>query len=208
MFHEPSGACCLQACVRGQNDLAGLVIGETNLGSEKTATKKTPRSETRLEIDWTSLKFFATDVDGTLTDGGMYYTPDGELMKRFDTRDAFGMNLLREAGFELAIVTAENSPIVAARASKLKIDRVFLGVRDKVKLLTGVLDGLGLDWVNLAYAGDDLNDLPLMQMAGFSACPSDAAREVRSCADHVCSQSGGRGAVREICDLIRDHLRT
>ena len=164
--------------------------------------------EISAEINWAALKLFATDVDGTLTDGGMYYTPDGELMKRFDTRDAFGMNLLRKTGFELAIVTAEDSPIVAARARKLRIDRVYLGIRDKIELLTGVLDELGLNWQNLAYAGDDLNDLPVICRAGFSACPSDAARKVRSSAKYVCSNPGGRGAVREICDLILDHLTT
>ena len=158
------------------------------------------------EIDWANLKCFATDVDGTLTDGGMYYTSEGELMKRFDTRDAFGMNLLREAGFELVIVTAEDSSIVAARAKKMRVDRVFLGIHDKVDLLKTVLVELGMDWQNLAYVGDDLNDLQVIAKAGFSACPSDAAPEVRNCAKYICSNSGGRGAVREICDLIRGHL--
>ena len=95
------------------------------------------------EIEWVGLKLFATDVDGTLTDGGMYYSLEGEVMKRFDTRDAFGMNLLRSAGIELAIVTAEDSPIVAARAKKLKIDRVFLGIHDKVSTLLAIFSELG-----------------------------------------------------------------
>jgi YrbI family 3-deoxy-D-manno-octulosonate 8-phosphate phosphatase len=158
------------------------------------------------EIDWASLKCFATDVDGTLTDGGMYYTPEGELMKRFDTRDAFGMNLLREAGFELVIVTAEDSPIVTARAKKMRVGRVFIGISDKVDLLKTVLVELGIDWHNLAYVGDDLNDQQVIAKAGFSACPSDAASEVRNSAKYICSNSGGRGAVREVCDLIRGNL--
>jgi len=174
----------------------------------KPDMEETRVGELSAAVDWSALKLFATDVDGTLTDGGMYYTPDGELMKRFDTRDAFGMNLLRKAGFELAIVTAEDSPIVAARARKLKIDRVFLGVSDKIELLAGVLGELGLDWNNLAYAGDDLNDLPVIEKAGFSACPSDAARQTRAAAKYVCRNPGGRGAVREMCELILDHLST
>jgi YrbI family 3-deoxy-D-manno-octulosonate 8-phosphate phosphatase len=172
----------------------------------KPDTGKSQTVKSIVEVNWDDLTLFATDVDGTLTDGGMYYTPDGELMKRFDTRDAFGMNLLRKAGFELAIVTAENSPIVTARAKKLRIERVFLGVQGKVKLLTGVLAELGLDWKNLAYVGDDLNDLPVIEKAGFSACPSDAARQIRNSAHYVCNNPGGRGAVREMCELILDNL--
>ena len=174
----------------------------------KSETPETQGGEISDAVNWSALKLFATDVDGTLTDGGMYYTPDGELMKRFDTRDAFGMNLLRKTGFELAIVTAEDSPIVAARARKLKIDRTYLGVANKVELLTNVLAELGMGWENLAYAGDDLNDLPVIEKAGFSACPSDAARKTRSAANYVCRNPGGRGAVREMCELILDHLES
>lgn len=153
-------------------------------------------------VDWRALRLFATDVDGTLTDGGMYYTDAGEAMKRFDTRDAFGMNLLRQEGLELAIVTAENSPIVAARARKLKIENVCLNVSDKVACVEAMLARLGLDWPNLAYIGDDLNDLPLLRKAAFSACPGDAAAPVARAVDYVCQRLGGYGAVREACERI------
>ncbi len=157
-------------------------------------------------IDVTSLRLIATDVDGTLTDGGMYYTADGELMKRFDTRDAFGMNRLRKRGWELAIITAEDTPIMAARARKLKIDRVFLGVVDKVALVEDLLADLGLTWSQMVYIGDDLNDLPVLERVGLSACPADAAWQVRDSVDYVSSRLGGHGAVRDLCDLIEAAL--
>lgn len=164
--------------------------------------KTSKQAVRRRPIDWRALRLLATDVDGTLTDGGMYYTEAGEAMKRFDTRDAFGMNLLRQEGLELAIVTAENSPIVAARARKLKIENVCLNVSDKVACVEAMLARLGLDWSNLAYVGDDLNDLPLLRKAAFSACPADAAAPVARAVDYVCRRLGGHGAVREACERI------
>jgi N-acylneuraminate cytidylyltransferase len=147
-------------------------------------------------------RVFCVDVDGTLTDGGMYYTDAGEAMKRFNTRDAMGMGRLRERGIQLAIVTSEDSPIVLARARKLNIPHVFVGVKDKVGVLEGLLKDLGFTWEQLAYVGDDLNDLPVIRKAGFSACPADAAPEVARSATYVCKARGGHGAVREVCNLI------
>lgn len=153
-----------------------------------------------------ALKLFAVDVDGTLTDGGMYYSPEGEVMKRFDTRDAFGMNLLRKGGIVLALTTAEDSPIVLARARKLCIEHVYIDVKDKVALFEELLADLGLSWKNLAYVGDDLNDLAVLERCGFSACPHDATEAVRRAVNYVCRNPGGHGAVREVCDLIRGAL--
>jgi N-acylneuraminate cytidylyltransferase len=156
----------------------------------------------RRRVALAPLRALAVDVDGTLTDGGMYYTKTGEAMKRFDTRDAFGMNLLRQVGWRLAIVTAEESPIVLARARKLRIEDVFIGVRDKRACLEQFLVDRGLKWSELAYVGDDLNDLEVLRRAGFAACPADAVPEVQKQVLYVCRASGGRGAVREVCDLI------
>jgi len=152
------------------------------------------------------LKLFATDVDGTLTDGGMYYTEAGEVMKRFDTRDAAGMNRLRRRGFTLAMVTTENSPIVLARARKLGIEHVYVGVEDKEQLMDELLARLALTWDQLCYVGDDLNDLPVIQKAGFSACPCDAMPEVTRHVSCICLRRGGHGAVREVCDLIEQAM--
>ena len=149
------------------------------------------------------LRALAVDVDGTLTDGGMYYGEAGEVMKRFDTRDAFGMNLLRQRGAILALVTSEDSPIVLARAQKLRMENVFVGVSNKVACVERFLADHNLEWTALAYVGDDLNDLDVLKRAGFSACPADAAPEVRAAVHYVCRRPGGHGAVREVCDLLR-----
>jgi N-acylneuraminate cytidylyltransferase len=148
------------------------------------------------------LKLFCVDVDGTLTDGGMYYSQDGELLKRFDTRDGMGMHLLRENGIILAILTAEDSRIAQSRAAKLQIDEVHVGVKDKEQCMETILNRLGVGWDELGYVGDDLNDLGIIRRAGFSACPNDAAPEVMLVATYVCAKAGGRGVVREVCDIL------
>lgn len=148
------------------------------------------------------VRLLCTDVDGTLTDGGMYYTAQGELMKRFDTRDAFGMNLLRRRGLAIGMVTAEDTEIVRARGRKLQMEHVYTGIADKEPFVGDLLNRLGLEWRNLAYIGDDLNDLPVIKRAGVSACPADAAAEVRRHASYVCKALGGHGAVREFCNML------
>lgn len=154
------------------------------------------------------LKVFATDVDGTLTDGGMYYSAEGELLKCFNTRDAFGMNILRNMGLTLSIVTSEDSPIVLARAVKLNIEHVYVGVQDKIRHFEKFIEGVNCTWDELAYIGDDLNDLEAIRRAGFSACPADACEQVRDAAKYICQNSGGHGAVREACDLIAGHINS
>jgi N-acylneuraminate cytidylyltransferase len=152
------------------------------------------------------IRFFVVDVDGTLTDGGMYYDRNGETMKRFDTRDAFGMNLLRRQGLTLVMITGEKSPIVRIRGRKLGIRHVLVGVEDKCLTLERLLRKLGAEWQNVCYVGDDLNDLAAIRQAGFSACPADAAAAVRTAVHYVCSNRGGHGAVREVCDIISDGI--
>lgn len=152
------------------------------------------------------IRLFVVDVDGTLTDGGMYYDADGEAMKKFDTRDAKGLLLLRDAGVRICVVTQENSPAVHARMRKLGIDDYFPAVTDKPAWLAehGARWGIGVD--QTAYIGDDLNDLPGLRAVGFSCCPADAVPEVRAAVHYVCRAAGGAGAVREASDLIRSHL--
>jgi YrbI family 3-deoxy-D-manno-octulosonate 8-phosphate phosphatase len=147
-------------------------------------------------------RVFATDVDGTLTDGGMYYSEAGEVLKRFDTRDAAGMQLLRERGAILALITSEDSLIVTARARKLGISHVYVGVRDKYSRCRQLLEELQVPWEEFAYIGDDLGDLQVLAAAGFSACPADACPDVRKAVEYVCTRSGGHGAVREFCEHI------
>ena len=149
------------------------------------------------------LRLLVVDVDGTLTDGGMYYDSKGEAMKKFDTRDAKGMLMLRDAGVRVCVVTAETSAVVTARMRKLGITDYFPGVKDKLAWLREHLTHWQLDAAQVAYIGDDLNDLEGLLVAGLSCCPADAVPEVRQAVHYVCAAGGGAGAVREVCDLVR-----
>jgi N-acylneuraminate cytidylyltransferase len=148
------------------------------------------------------IRLLCVDVDGVLTDAGMYYGPDGEVMKKFNTRDGMGLARVREVGIAVAIVSGEDNAIVHARAAKLKIDDVFCGISDKRLAIEELCSrhGLGLDEV--AYIGDDLNDLPALECVGLACAVADAAEPVQAVAHYVTQHRGGDGAVRELCDLL------
>ncbi len=149
------------------------------------------------------IKLVLTDCDGVLTDAGVYYSAHGEEMKRFSMRDGMGVERLRIiAGVEVGIVTGENSPIVAARAAKLQITQLHLGVKDKHQLFLTILEQQGLQPAEVAFIGDDMNDEAVLRLAGLSACPADALAPIKSLADYCCQQSGGHGAFRELAELI------
>ena len=152
------------------------------------------------------IRLLVVDVDGTLTDGGMYYDGHGEALKKFDTRDAKGMLLLRDAGVRVCVVTAETSAVVRARMRKLGITDYFPGVKNKLAWLREHSVRWQIEPAQMAYIGDDLNDLEALNVAGLSCCPADAVPEVRRAVGYVCSAAGGAGAVREVCDLIRARL--
>ena len=147
------------------------------------------------------------DVDGTLTDGGMYYGADGDLHRKFNTRDAKGLSLLREAGLQVMILSTENSSITKARARKLSIEDCYVGVEDKLEFLTEWVSKSGLNPKEIAYIGDDVNDLAAMRYVGLTACPQDAVDEITTTVDFVCKKNGGAGAVREFCELILQSVR-
>lgn len=151
------------------------------------------------------IRLLIVDVDGTLTDGGMYYDAKGESLKKFDTRDAKGMLMLRDAGVRVCVVTAETSAVVRARMRKLGITEYFPGIKDKLSWLREHAARWQLAPAQIAYIGDDLNDLAGLKHAGLSCCPADAVPEVRRAVSYVCAAGGGAGAVREVCDLIRVH---
>lgn len=154
--------------------------------------------------DWPGgpLKILILDVDGTLTDGGMYYSAEGLVMKRFDVKDGLGLVFLQQAGVEVAILSADQSPITATRARKLGIERVELGCADKGGAIRRLLEERGLLPEQACYMGDDVTDLLAFGEVGHTAAPADAVVEVRDAAEYVTSALGGRGAVREVCDLI------
>ncbi len=123
------------------------------------------------------IKLFLTDVDGTLTDGGMYYSAKGDALKRFYVRDGMGMKLLQQKGIKVGIVTSETTPIVETRAKKLGVDFLCQGVRfgGKVQAVLQICNKLNIKLQNVAYIGDDVNDIELLHAVGLAACPADAA---------------------------------
>lgn len=148
------------------------------------------------------IKLFATDCDGVLTDAGMYYSSDGDVMKKFNTKDGMAVQLLREKGIRVAILTGENSEIVLRRAEKLNIEDVFLGCKNKVDKMEQLLKKYDLTYDNIAYIGDDLNDLDLLKKVGLSFSVMDAVPEIKNQVDYVTTLSGGEGAFREAADII------
>ncbi len=142
------------------------------------------------------------DVDGTLTDGAMYYSVQGEELKRFNTRDGMGITLLRRGNIRPAIITSEQSEIVVKRAQKLQIADVILGSHDKTASLNELSARLSVPLNRMAYIGDDVNDIHVMKRCGLTACPVDAVSAVKQIVDVVCTARGGNGAVREFAEFI------
>ncbi len=148
------------------------------------------------------IRLFATDVDGVLTDAGMYYSESGDEWKKFNTRDGMGIKLLQRAGILTALITQEQTKLVARRAEKLAIPEVHQGAHDKLSILRDIVARHGFDLSRVAYIGDDVNDLEALRAVGFSAAPADAVPAVRKAVHYVCSKKGGEGAIREVADLI------
>lgn len=142
------------------------------------------------------------DVDGVLTDGGLFYGEDGEALKRFNALDGHGIKMMQQYGTAAAIITARQSPYVLRRARDLGIAHVFQGVHDKRQAFEQLLLHTGMQAAQCGYLGDDVIDLPVLTRVGFKACVANGHREVKLRSDYVTSASGGNGAVREVCDLI------
>ncbi|MBQ7041238.1 MAG: HAD-IIIA family hydrolase [Muribaculaceae bacterium] len=147
-------------------------------------------------------KLVITDIDGVWTDGGMYYTADGDIMKRFSVKDGWGVAFLRKIGIPIAIMTGENTSIVQKRADKLNIELCYLGVKDKVAQASQLCKELGISLNDVAFIGDDINDLPLLRLVGFSASPANTPDYIKKEVDYVTSVSGGYGAFREFVEKI------
>lgn len=156
------------------------------------------------------IKLFLTDVDGCLTDGGMYYTAEGDAMKRFCVYDGMGMSLLRNAGIKCGILTSETTDIVARRAQKLNLEYLRMGVgahniKSKLEAANEICTELRIGLDEVCYVGDDINDIELLCAVGLPACPSSAMPKVKNIPNIlILSHSGGTGAIREICDKILD----
>lgn len=159
----------------------------------------------------TNIKLFLTDVDGCLTDGGMYYASSGDEMKRFCVYDGMGIVQLRKAGIKCGIMTSETSEIVARRAQRLNLDYLYMGVgrqvddvrMTKLEACRQLCEELGITLDEVCYVGDDINDIDLLEAVGLAACPANARPEVKAIPGiKQLSRQGGDGAVRELCDEI------
>lgn len=149
-----------------------------------------------------NVRLMAFDIDGVMTDGRLYFSPNGDEMKTFFSRDGLGLKMLQRSGVKLAIITGRDSPIVSRRAENLGIDLVFQGIGDKRATLARLLADEGLEFSQAGYMGDDVVDLGVMAACGFSATVPDCHATVRQIADYVSSAPAGAGAVREVCELL------
>ncbi len=148
------------------------------------------------------IKIVLTDVDGVLTDGGMYYTKEGDAMKKFHARDGMGVTLLRKNNIPTIIVTKEKNQIIKKWAKKMNIKKVYDGIQEKEKILKNICSEFLVKPSEVAYVGDDVNDLGLLKIVGFSAVPHDGHETIKKNTDYTCKNNGGRGAFREIADLV------
>jgi 3-deoxy-D-manno-octulosonate 8-phosphate phosphatase (KDO 8-P phosphatase) len=165
-----------------------------------------PLSEAELARRARRIRWVLSDVDGTLTDGGVYVSAEGESLKRFDLRDGMGVERLREVGVETAFITRENSPIVTRRGEKLKLKALYQGLRDKAGELPRIQRVLGVELGELAYVGDDVNDLEIIRAIaeqGLTGAPSDAFGPVMESVHFVARRPGGHGAFREFAEWLR-----
>ncbi len=148
------------------------------------------------------IKMLVMDVDGTLTDGRIYIGANGELMKAFDVKDGYGIVQARDSGIIPVIITGRESEIVKARAKELKITELYQGVDDKLTKLKEVAEKYNVTAQEIAYIGDDLNDIECIEFCGVTGCPADAVDEVIQKVHYLCKCDGGKGAVREFIGNI------
>jgi 3-deoxy-D-manno-octulosonate 8-phosphate phosphatase (KDO 8-P phosphatase) len=149
------------------------------------------------------IKLLLTDCDGVLTDGGVYYGNEGEVLKKFNMKDGMGVERLRNlAHVQTGIITGEVSPSVMKRAAKLQITELHLGIKNKLAILKLIMVNHNLTKEQIAYIGDDVNDIEIMQNVGLSACPADAISFTKNIANYVCEKNGGEGCFREFAELI------
>lgn len=153
------------------------------------------------------IKMLVLDVDGTLTDGKIYMSANGELMKAFNIKDGYALVHLCKQGIEPIIITGRSSEIVKRRCEELGIRELHQGVANKVECLKEVCKKKGITTKRCAYIGDDVNDIDCMMLCGHKAAPADAMKSVREVVDYVCEARGGEGAVREYCDYIIEKFK-
>ena len=185
--------------------MSGKEEKELALGNFKVNVQYKEKKELSTESLTASLKkikLLALDVDGVLTDGSIYISPAGEVFKGFNAKDGMGISCALRSGLQIAVITGRQSPIVERRCEELGITLLQQGVKDKRLALQQMAQKLGLVREEIAYMGDDLNDIPAFKASGLNLVPADAAIEVMAVADIITKASGGRGAVREAITMI------
>ena len=185
--------------------MSGKEEKELALGNFKVNVQYKEKQELSTESVTASLqkiKLLALDVDGVLTDGSIYISPAGEVFKGFNAKDGMGISCALRSGLQIAVITGRQSPIVERRCEELGITLLQQGVKDKRLALQQMAQKLGLVREEIAYMGDDLNDIPAFKASGLNLVPADAAIEVMAVADIITKASGGRGAVREAITMI------
>ena len=184
----------------GEYFVKDTVIKEISSDDTKLLEKKSVGSEYFATAS--RIKILLTDCDGCLTDGGMYYTENGDEMKKFNAHDGMAFNMLRAAGIICGIVTGEARDLNTRRARKLKLDICLGGVTDKLSAVKQVAKDHGLTLEEICYIGDDINDTEVLKNVGFACCPADACSDVIKVSGFVTSVAGGRGVIREVAELI------
>ena len=185
--------------------MSGKEEKELALGNFKVNVQYKEKQELSTESLTASLqkiKLLALDVDGVLTDGSLYISPAGEVFKGFNAKDGMGISCALRSGLQIAVITGRQSPIVERRCEELGITLLQQGVKDKRLALQQMAQKLGLVREEIAYMGDDLNDIPAFKASGLNLVPADATIEVMAVADIITKASGGRGAVREAITMI------
>lgn len=152
-----------------------------------------------------NIKYLVVDVDGTMTDAGIYYDESGNELKKFCTKDAAGFFAARQVGIKIMVLTGRECLATTRRMKELKIDYVYQNVKDKINFLKSFMEENGIKKEEIGYIGDDLNDLPPMKLCGFVGCPKDSCQEVKHIANYVSTINGGQGAVRDVIEYM---LRT
>ncbi|WP_026511771.1 acylneuraminate cytidylyltransferase [Butyrivibrio sp. LC3010] len=196
--------------------IEGLMKKRLGYGNHKTSMQIIDNPELIKQCDNASsseicdndipeIKMFLTDCDGCLTDAGMYYSPEGDFLKKYNTKDGMGMKLLRENGVLVGIVTGENVDINKRRVEKLKLNIYEPGCKDKLRTVRQLCREHGIDMQNVAFVGDDVNDLEVMKNVGFPCTVADGHKSVKAVAKYIAKEPGGHGAVRDIIDYILEN---
>ncbi len=196
-----------------QSKLSKLLKGEMELNYSQIVAlvKYTHYSFEQLSVELMhpspqklkDIKMLILDVDGVMTDGGMYYTESGDEFKKFNTKDGIAIKALTKKGFAVGIISnGINKKLINSRAKLLGIQHVYVGTDEKIKVLQAWIKKIKIKPSQIAYIGDDVNDIAVMQSIGFTACPADAMQSVKSQVNHILQQKGGQGCVREFCDTF------